>query len=61
LRIARGRAVRRSRGGLFDVIEDRVENAVLLEVTTEELQRDDQARIRSDMMWVDARRAASSG
>jgi hypothetical protein len=42
------RAVRCNRGGFFDVIELWVENCVLIEVMTEEMQRDYQSRVNFD-------------
>jgi hypothetical protein len=42
------RAVRCNRGGFFDVIELWIENCLLIEVMTEEMQRDYQSRVNLD-------------
>jgi hypothetical protein len=42
------RAVRCNRGGFFDVIELWVENCLLIEVMTDDMQRDYQSRINLD-------------
>ncbi|MGZ3182152.1 MAG: hypothetical protein ACXU8N_06910 [Telluria sp.] len=53
------RVQRCSRGGFFDVIEVWLENALLVEVLTEEMQRDYQANVNlNTWRWTKAQAAA---
>jgi hypothetical protein len=55
------RAVRCSRGGHFDVIEFWVENSLLIEVLTSEMQRDYQSKVNLDIWrWTKQQPAASA-
>jgi hypothetical protein len=53
------RAVRCNRGGFFDVIELWIENCLLVEVMTEEMQRDYQSRVNFDT-WRWTRQQAAA-
>jgi hypothetical protein len=53
------RAVRCNRGGFFDVIELWIENCLLIEVMTEEMQRDYQSRVNLDT-WRWTRQQAAA-
>jgi hypothetical protein len=55
------RAVRCSRGGFFDVIELWLENSLLVEVMTEEMQRDYQSRVNLNLWrWTKNQQAAAT-